>query len=64
MYGSLTYIGKYCTEQGKVTKTIIGKKHSFQMESVEEPYEEVQLEFFGPLPDENPLPYILVAMEK
>ena len=56
---------KDCTEQGKNLKPIIGKKHSFQMELVVEPDEEVQLDFAGPLPDElNRDAYILVAIDK
>ena len=43
---------KHCTEQGKNLKPISGKKHSFQVEPVVEPNEEVQLDFPGPLPDE------------
>ena len=42
---------KHCTEQGKNLKPIIVKKHSFQMEPVLEPKEEVQLDFAGPFPD-------------
>ena len=57
---------KHCTEQGKHLKPIIGKKkHSFQVEPVVEPNEEVQLDFAGPLPDElNRDAYILVAIDK
>ena len=36
---------KHCTEQDKNLKPIIGKKHSFLMEPVVEPNEEVQLDF-------------------
>ena len=56
---------KHCTKQGKNLKHIIGKKHSFLMESVVEPNEEVQLDFVGPLPDElSRDAYILVAIDK
>ena len=56
---------KHCTEQGRNLKLIIGTKHSFLMEPVVEPNEEVQLDFAGPLPDElNRDAYILVAMDK
>ena len=56
---------KHCTEQVTNLKPIIGKKHSFQMELVVEPDEEVQLDFAGPLPDElNRDAYILVAIDK
>ena len=56
---------KHCTEQGKISKSIIGKKHSFLMEPVVKPNEEVQLDFAGPLPGElNTDAYILVAMDK
>ena len=56
---------KHCTEQGKMSKPTIGKKHSFLMEPVVEPNEEVQLDFAGPLPDElNTDACILVAMDK
>ena len=56
---------KHCTEEVKNLKPIIGKKHSFQMEPVVEPNEEVQLDFAGPLPDElNKEAYILVAIDK
>ena len=54
-----------CTQQGKNTKSIIGKQHSFQMEPVVEPNEEVQLDFAEPLPGElNRDAYILVAVNK
>ena len=54
-----------CTEQGKNLKPIIGMKHSFLMEPVVEPNEEVQLDFAGPLPDElNRDAYILLDMDK
>ena len=53
------------TQQDKNLKRIIGKQHSFQMEPVVEPNEEVQLDFAGPLPDElNRDAYILVAVDK
>ena len=56
---------RHCTEQGKNLKPIIGKKHSFQMELVVEPNEEVQLDFVEPLPDELKRDaYILVATDK
>ena len=56
---------KDCTEQGKNLKPIIRKNQSFQMDSVVEPNEEVQLDFAGPLPDElNKDAYILVAIDK
>ena len=49
---------KQCTEQGKNLKPIIGKKHSFQMDSVVEPNAEV-------LPDELIKDaYILVTIVK
>ena len=54
-----------CTQQGKNRKPITGKQHSFQMESVVEPNEEIQLDFARPLPDElNRDAYILVAVDK
>ena len=54
-----------CTQQGKNLKPIIGKQHSFEMETVVEPNEEVQLDFARPLPDElNRDAYILVAVDK
>ena len=44
---------------------MIGRKHSFQTETVVEPNEEEQLYFAGPLPDElNKDAYILVAIDK
>ena len=55
------------TVQNKVKnlKPIKGKNQSFQMDSVVEPNEEVQLDFAGPLPDElNKDAYILVAIDK
>ena len=53
---------RQCTQQGKDLKPIIGKQHSFQMEPVVEPNEEVQLDFAGSLPDElNKDAYKLVA---
>ena len=56
---------KIATEQGKNLKPIIGKKHSFLMEQVVEPNEEVQLDFAGSLPDElNKDAYILVAIDE
>ena len=57
---------KQCTEHGKNLKPIVGKrKHSFLMEPVVEPNEEVQLNFAGPLPDElNKDANILVAIDK
>ena len=56
---------KHCTEQGKNLKPIKGKNQSFQMDSVVEPNEEVQLNFAGPLPDElNKDAYILIAIDK
>ena len=56
---------KHCTEQGKYLKSIIGKKHSFLMDLVVEPNEEVQLDFAEPLPDQlNRYAYILVAVDK
>ena len=54
-----------CTQQGKNSKPIIGKQHSFQMEPVVELKEEVQLDFAGPLPNElNKDAYNLVAVDK
>ena len=56
---------KHSLEQGTNFKPIIGKKHTFQLEPVVEPNEEVQLDFAGPLPDElNKDAYILVAIDK
>ena len=56
---------KHCTEQAKNLKSIIGKKHSFQVEPVVEPKEEVQLDFAELLSDElNKEAYILVAIDK
>ena len=56
---------RHCTEQGSHLKPIIGTKHSFQREPVEEPNEEVQLDFAGPLSDElNRDECILVAIDK
>ena len=56
---------KHCTEQGKNLKPVKGKNHLFQMSSVVEPNEEVQLDFAGPLPDElNKDAYILDAIGK
>ena len=56
---------RHCTEQGKNLKTISGKGQSFQMEPVAKPYEEVQIDFAGSLPDElNRDAYILVAIDK
>ena len=43
---------KLCTEQGKNLKPIVGRKHSFQMDSNVEPNEELQLDFVGPSRDE------------
>ena len=57
--------GKHCTEQGKILEPTIGKKHSFQVEPVVEPNEEVHLDFAGPLPDKlNRDAYILIAIDK
>ena len=57
--------GRKIKEQGKNLKPIIGKNQSFQMDSVVEPNEEVQLDFAGPLTDElNKDAYILVAIDK
>ena len=56
---------KQCMEQRKNLKPILGKKHSFLMEPVVEPNEEVQLDFAGSLPDEiNKDAYIVVAIDK
>ena len=56
---------KHCTEQGKKSETNYREKHSFLMEPVVEPNEEVQLDFAGDLPDElNREAYILVAVDK
>ena len=56
---------KHCTEQGKNLKPVKHKNHIFQMNSVVEPIEEVQLDFAGPLPDElNKDAYILDAIGK
>ena len=55
---------RQCT-QGKNLKPIVGKQHSFQMQPVVKPNEEVQLDFAGPLPDElNKDAYILAAVDK
>ena len=57
--------GRECTQQGKNLKPIIGQQHSFQMEPIVEPNEEVQLDFAGPLPDQlNKDAYLLVAVDK
>ena len=42
---------RQCTQQGKNLKSIVGKQHTFQMEPVVEPKEEVLLDFAGPIPD-------------
>ena len=53
-----------CTEQGKNLKAVIGKQHSFQMGSVVEPNEKVQLDFAGPLPNGlKKNAYIYVAID-
>ena len=59
----MAQICRHCTEQGKNLKPILGKKHSYLMEPVVEPNEEVQVDFAGPVPDElNRDAYILVAI--
>ena len=56
---------RQCPEQGKNLKPIIGTKHSFHMEPVVEPNEDVQLDSAVPLPDElNRDAYILVAIDR
>ena len=44
---------KRCREKGKNFKIISGKKHYTTLDAMVEPNEEIQLDFAGPLPDEN-----------
>ena len=56
---------KHFTEQGINLNPIKGKNHSFQMDLVVEPNEEVQYDFAGPLPNElNKEAFILVPINK
>ena len=56
---------RQCTEQGKNLKPVLGKENSFKLESIEEPNEEVQHNFLGPLPDDlKKDEHILVAIDK
>ena len=56
---------RQCKEQCTNLKPAIEKPHSFQVEPVEEPNEEVQIYFAEPLPDElHKDAYILVAVDK
>ena len=56
---------KNCRDKGKNLKTISGKKHYTTLDAVVEPNEEIQLDFTGPLPDENDKEvYILVGVDR
>ena len=51
--------------KGKNLRVISGKKHFTSLDTVVEPNEEIQLDFAGPLPDENNKDvYILVGVDK
>ena len=53
---------KECRQKGKNLKVISGKTHSTSLDAVEEPNQEIQLDFAGPLRDENNKDvYILVG---
>ena len=57
--------GKECRAKGKNLRVISGKKHFTSLDTVVEPNEEIQLDFAGPLPDENNKDvYILVGVDK
>ena len=56
---------KSCREKGKNFKVISGKQHFTTLDAVVEPNEEIQLDFAGPLPDENDKDvYILVGVDR
>ena len=56
---------KECRTKGKNLRVISGKKHYTSLEVVVEPNEEIQLDFAGPLPDENNKNvYILVGVDQ
>ena len=56
---------KKCREKGKNFKVISGKKHYTTLDAVVEPNEEIQLDFSGPLSDENDREvYILVGVDR
>ena len=56
---------KNCREKGKNFKVISGKQHYTTLDAVVEPNEEIQLDFAGPLPDENDKEvYILVGVDR
>ena len=53
-----------CRDKGKNLKVISGKKHYTTLDAVVEPNEEIQLDFMGPLLDENDKEvYILVGVD-
>ena len=53
-----------CRVKGKSLQVITGKKHFTGLDAVVEPYEKIQLDFAGPLPDENNKDvYILVGVD-
>ena len=55
---------KECRQKGKNLKVISGHSHFTSLEAVVEPNEEIQLDFAGPLPDENDKDvYILVGVD-
>ena len=56
---------KECRAKGKNLRVISGKKHFTSLDAVVEPNEEIQLDFAGPLPDENNKDvYILVGVDR
>ena len=56
---------KNCREKCKNFKVISGKQHYTTLDAVVEPNEEIQLDFAGPLPDENDTEvYILVVVDR
>ena len=56
---------KECREKGKNLKVISGHSHFTSLDAVVEPNEEIQLDFAGPLPDENDkVVYILVGVDR
>ena len=57
---------RHCTAQGKTLRPTLVKKQTIQMRPVvDEPYEEVQVAFAGPLPDKlKKEAYILIAVDK
>ena len=56
---------KNCRDKGKNLKVISEKKHYTTLDAVVEPNEEIQLDFAGPLTDENDKEvYLLVGVDR